>query len=101
MYNVQILLPLCDNSGEPFPADILKALQDELTKRFGGLTAYTRAPAKGVWAPGPIPKCDEIVIVEVMVEDLDKEWWQAFRRHTECILQQHELVIRAIPIEVI
>jgi hypothetical protein len=48
MYLVQVLLPLADNDGNEFPEDVLHGIQAELHKLFGALTAYTRAPAKGV-----------------------------------------------------
>jgi len=32
-------------TGRPLPASNYTAVRDELTERFGGLTAYTRAPA--------------------------------------------------------
>jgi hypothetical protein len=52
MHLIQILLPLADNAGHPFPDDVLQAIQTELSERFGGLTAYNRAPARGVWTEG-------------------------------------------------
>jgi hypothetical protein len=44
-----LLLPLANNQGHAFPDEVLRDIQLELSKRFGGLTAYTRAPAKGIW----------------------------------------------------
>ncbi len=52
MHLVQILLPLADNRGRPFPAAMLGDVRRELTERFGGLTAFTRAPAEGFWEGG-------------------------------------------------
>lgn len=52
MILVQILLPLADNDGVPFPEADLAAVQAELATRFGGLTAHNRAPARGVWNHG-------------------------------------------------
>jgi hypothetical protein len=39
MYLVQILLPVYDNDGRPFPASSYADVRRELTERFGGLTA--------------------------------------------------------------
>lgn len=85
MHLVQVLLPRID-------AEVAK----ELTERFGGLTAYSRAPAEGVWKPG----CghtvrDDIIVVEVMVETLDTAWWGQFRKRVETRLGEQELVVRA------
>ncbi|HEX8373823.1 MAG TPA: hypothetical protein VF606_01440, partial [Geminicoccaceae bacterium] len=53
-YLVQILLPLRDNEGWPFHEDEYLRIRRELTGRFGGLTAYTRVPAEGVWRPDQV-----------------------------------------------
>lgn len=94
-YLVQILLPLADNDGIPFPPEVFRALQGELTSRFGGLTAYSRAPAKGVWAHNDAHQTDDIVMVEVMTDRLDEAWWQGLRTRLERTLRQEAIVIRA------
>jgi hypothetical protein len=101
MYIVQILIPLSDNNGASFAPGLLKSIQDELAARFGGLTAYSRAPAQGIWATDNLPALDDIVIVEVMVEELDNDWWHGFRSRTERLLRQEQLVVRALPIELL
>jgi hypothetical protein len=95
MHLVHLLLPLADNAGNPFPADILKGIQTELSQRFGGLTAYTRTPAKGVWTQGGDQQEDDIVVAEVMAQTLDETWWREFRRRLEDILGQEKIVVRA------
>lgn len=95
---VQILLPLSDNAGKPFPEDVLRRIKEELSDHFGGLTAYERSPARGVWRQGNDQHRDEVVIVEVMTHALDDDWWRRFRRRVESELNQKELVVRAIPI---
>ena len=97
---VQLLIPLRDNRGSSFPASHYAALREELATRFGGITAYTRAPAEGTWdADGRSRDTDDIVIYEVMVDRLDRDWWSAFRRSLEARFEQDELVIRAQQIE--
>jgi hypothetical protein len=99
MQLIQILLPLADNDGMPFPETLLRTLQGELMARFGGLTAFSRAPAKGIWRQGGEKQQDDIVIVEVMADTLDHGWWRDFRRRWEKILRQELLVIRAQDME--
>jgi hypothetical protein len=96
IYLVQLLLPLYDNDGRNFPPSHHAAVRTELTDRFGGLTAYTRAPAQGLWneGSGP-PKRDDIIVYEVMTEVLDRDWWRGFRQTLERRFEQDELVIRA------
>ena len=97
MYLVQILLPLFDNDGRPFEAADYVRLRSELADRFGGVTAYTRAPARGVWKDdaGETNR-DDIVIFEVMTGELDREWWTAFRKQLEVRFRQDTLIVRAL-----
>jgi hypothetical protein len=44
---VQVLLPVYDNAGARFSSDHYDEVRAKLTGVFGGLTAYTRAPAEG------------------------------------------------------
>jgi len=97
-YLVQILLPLYDNEGHPFDTSEYIQLRSELADRFGGVTAYTRAPARGVWkddATGETQR-DDIVIFEVMTDTLDRKWWSAFRQHLEEHFRQDTLIVRAL-----
>ena len=100
MHLVQLLLPLYDNEGRAFPSGHYAGVRATLTDRFGGLTAYTRAPAQGLWSEsdGP-PKRDDIVVYEVMTDTLDRAWWADFRRSLERRFAQEELVIRALGVE--
>jgi hypothetical protein len=73
----------------------MRAVQAELCERFGGLTAYSRAPAKGIWAHDGERQKDDIVTVEVMADKLDENWWREFRARLEKLFGQEELIIRA------
>ena len=100
MHLVQLLLPLYDNEGRPFPASQYAAVRAELTKTFGGLTAYTRAPAEGVWNEGGgRASRDDIIVYEVMVDTLDHAWWARLRAELERRFAQEELVARALSVE--
>jgi hypothetical protein len=92
---VQILLPLYDNDGAAQPAAHFAAVRRELTERFGGFTAFTRAPAEGAWKEGGEVARDDIVVVEVMAEALDETWWRDYRRGLEARFRQEAIVIRA------
>lgn len=98
MHLVQILLPLATNDGVLVPETLIRDIREELVAQFGGLTAYTRAPAHGVWAHDGVRQRDDIAVVEVMVESLDENWWHAFRLRLERLLAQEALVIRAYEI---
>jgi hypothetical protein len=70
-------------------------------KTFGGLTEFSRAPARGEWKPEPGEgvERDHIVVFEVMTEALDRRWWAALRGVLEKRLGQDLIVIRAIEVE--
>lgn len=98
MHLVQILLPLTGNDGTPIPEGIFRDIREELIAQFGGLTAYVRAPAHGVWAHEGVRQKDDIAVVEVMVEMLEENWWRNFRQRLEHLLEQQSVVIRAFAI---
>lgn len=95
MHLIQILLPLADNDGAPFPDGLFAAVQRDLAERFGGVTAFTRAPAEGVWRHAGTRRHDDIIIVEVMAQEIDRDWWRGFRLSLEGIFRQEQIVIRS------
>ena len=95
MHLIQVLLPLYENDGRPLPRDLYRAVAAELTERFGGLTAHTRAPAEGLWKEGPASTArDDIVIYEVMADRLDRAWWRDYRSGLEARFRQEQVVVR-------
>jgi hypothetical protein len=96
-------LPLFDNDGKRLPEDAFRKVRGELTNQFGGLTAYTRAPANGLWQDGDTGETarDEIVVYEVMVDSLDREWWRRYRQTLEQTFRQKELIVRSQAIELL
>ena len=98
---VQMLLPVRDDAGKPFPRELFEQIRHELTERFGGVTSYLRAPATGLWkqsAEAP-PSRDEVVLFEVMSDALDRAFWLSYRDDLEIRLGQSALVVRAIEVE--
>lgn len=98
---VQILLPLRDRDGRPFPRACYAALRCELTERHGGVTAYMRSPAIGLWEDGDgAIERDDVVLVEVVVEAFDRAWWREYAGELARRFGQDEVLVRAIAIEV-
>jgi hypothetical protein len=54
MYLIQPLLPLYDNDKKPFPSHDYEEIRLPLAELFGGVTAFIRSPAVGLWKEGDI-----------------------------------------------
>jgi len=99
MWSVEIFLPLADNQGARFPAALFAAEREVLVERFGGLTAFTRAPADGIWRDGADRAEDDIVIFDVLAGQLDPDWWRRYREHLERVFHQDAILIKATKID--
>jgi len=97
MYLIELLLPTYDNDGQRFPKSDLDRVRRELTGHFGGVTAFVRSPAVGLWTDeaGQVRR-DELAIFEVMADTLDRDWWGDYRRQLERRFRQQEIVVRAM-----
>ena len=101
MVLIQLLLPI----QRPTASDAATPLADtrrELVDRFKGVTAYTRAPAKGLWtAPNGQVEADEIVMVEVVTETFDRAWWRTYTTMLAERFAQDTIHVRALAIELL
>ena len=97
---VQILLPIRLPDGSDVPADALARVRVELTERFGGVTAYSRSPATGLWKSTDMEiERDLVIMIEVVVDVFDRDWWAQYREQLEQRFGQEEVLARAIAIE--
>lgn len=97
---VQIFLPLYDNDQQLFQRSIYDQLEDLLKEQFGGVTFYRNMPVEGLWKDETgKTKYDELIIAEIMIETIDKQWWQQFKQRLEQIFRQEEILIRCIEFE--
>lgn len=94
---IEIFLPLDTGAGETVPLETIEGLVAGLADRFGGATAFTREPAKGLWKSATTMQRDRIIIVEVVVEDVDEAWWRDYRKRLETEFDQEEIMIRVTP----
>ncbi|HYB95418.1 MAG TPA: hypothetical protein VEC39_10615 [Vicinamibacterales bacterium] len=94
---IQILLPIHMRDKTPVPAEIFARVRAELTERFGGVTAYSRSPATGLWkTPDDEVERDQVIMIEVVVDVFDPEWWAAYREQLERWFGQEEVHARAL-----
>jgi hypothetical protein len=95
MYLVELFLPVYDNDGRRFATSRYTEVRQTLIDKFGGLTAFTRAPAEGSERSDGTERRDDIIVFEVMTEILDAPWWNAYRKSLEALFSQERLVVRA------
>lgn len=101
MHLIQLLLPIV-RTADASTSESYRTLRAELIDRFGGVTAYTRSPASGAWVEeGDRVVHDEVIIVEVMTDQLDRVWWRALGARLESQLDQQSIVIRSSNIDML
>lgn len=97
MYIIEVFLPLDTGKGVPVPRETIEGLVAGLADRFGGATAFTREPAEGLWKSPTTMQVDRIIIVEVVVETVDAEWWKTYKGLLELEFDQDQVMIRVSP----
>jgi hypothetical protein len=99
---IQIFLPLYDNQKQPYPKALFDKVREDLAQRFGGVTAYVRSPAVGVWENDAGTVCrDDVILFEVMVDHPDRGWWTGMRRRLEGQFSQESILMRATDVEIL
>ncbi|RKS27436.1 hypothetical protein BJ917_0279 [Pseudomonas sp. WPR_5_2] len=102
MHLIEIFLPLNLNDGAPQPFEHFRCVREQLADHFGGVTAFTRNPAKGISQQEHSGKSeDDIIVYEVMVEAVDRHWWQRYKRDLEERFQQKEILIRVTAVSLV
>lgn len=98
---IQMLLPT-KSSSVAFADDLIHKTRQELTERFGGLTAYMRAPAAGVWtSPDGHVEEDSVVMIEVLSDEFDVAWWRSYAEVLKDRFRQQTIHIRANHVHVL
>ena len=97
MHLVQLLLPVYDNDKRAFPRAYFDQVRQDLTLQFGGVTAFIRSPAVGLWKDNEedITR-DDVIMFEVMTDHLDRNWWNNYRQKLEKTFRQETILVRAI-----
>ena len=104
MVLIQMLLPLVSvaPAGRGARDDAINTTRLELVAAFGGVTAYLQSPAQGVWTgDGGQQERDDVVMVEVVAEAFDRDWWRQFTRRLADRFGQDAMHVRAMPIELL
>jgi hypothetical protein len=101
MYLVQLLLP-ASSRGNAAADEHVARTRAELVEAFGGLTAYQRAPARGVWrSPEGDVEQDDMVMVEVVTPVFDRDWWRRYTDQLRRRFGQQAIHARAMAVELV
>ena len=101
MVLIQLLLPAGGAQGGDHRTAFAET-RAELAARFTGLTAYIRSPAKGVWtAPDGRTEEDDVVMIEIVADRLDRDWWRAYTKTLRERFHQDAIHVRAVAIEML
>lgn len=101
MYLIRFYLPLRDNQGTAFPPQMFRAVEAELSRRFGGVTAHLQSPARGLWQRGARMQADEVVTFEVLVEQANRSWWADYRKALERSFRQEKVMLTMQSVDVL
>lgn len=94
-YLIEILLPTNFECGR----QDLEEITSILVGQFGGVTIHEKSAAHGLWTDNGRTEFDRITFVEVMADEVDRDWWNDYRRILELRLSQSEIVVRFSKIE--
>ena len=99
MHLIHVLLPLQDNHRRHFEPQQFQAVRKELTEKFGGVTAFVRSPAVGIWKEDDQSiSRDEVIMFEVLSDQLNESWWRDYREKLEADFRQDEILIWAVEV---
>jgi hypothetical protein len=102
MVLIQLLLPAAAAENDGVTAGRFTTTREELVEAFGGVTAYARSPAQGLWtSPDGEPAQDEVVMVEVVTDAFERAWWTSYEKVLAERFAQDVIHIRAIPVSVL
>jgi hypothetical protein len=59
------------------------------------VTSFARSPGEGRWKSRGATEHDEIVVIEVMAEEVERAWWSQLRRDLMRDFRQEDIVIRS------
>jgi hypothetical protein len=102
MVLIQLLLPVTTATSDPDADERVRQTRRELVDAFGGITAYLRTPAQGVWtSPQGDRESDAVVMVEIVTGHFDRTWWQPYAAALAARFDQEVIHVRALAVEVL
>ncbi len=97
---IQLLLPRTSGLAPGKLEGCFAETRAELVAAFKGVTAYLRSPAQGLWtAPDGQVEQDEMIMVEVVADEFDVEWWRDYADKLARRFDQEEIHVRALRVD--
>lgn len=92
---VELFIPLINQQNNTSIHKKYNQLRIQLLSKFGGLTIYKRTPVEGLWNDENEKTVqDDIMIYEIMIQQVDLNYWKDLKRSLEKSLNQEEIIIR-------
>jgi hypothetical protein len=103
MFLIQILLPLTGSTAQRTRSRAaFDETRRELVEAFGGITAYSQAPAEGVWTAADGGRAlDTVIMVEVVTRAFDRAWWRDYTATLARRFDQETIHVRALSVELL
>jgi hypothetical protein len=94
-YRFEVLIPLADNEGRPFPWSRIEGVSTRLPKRFGGCRSQPFAPHLGLWKYRGVVYREGLLLLTVDAPraDASLEWMLAFKQRLKRQFQQLEIYV--------
>jgi hypothetical protein len=94
-YRFEILIPLADNQGKPFPASKIEHVSEKLVERFRGCRCQPLAPFVGSWKHRGHVYRDNLLLftVDAPRSDDSMTWMLAFRDRLTTQFSQIEIYL--------
>lgn len=95
MHLVEVFLPTGYPNGDLIPQSIFDLIEGELREKFDGVVVYARKSARTLSRSHARQMEESLLVIEIVTDDLDKEWWKEFRHRTQALFHHDDLLIRA------
>jgi hypothetical protein len=94
-YGFELLVPLADNQGRPFPVSKIECVSPALLERFGGCRSQPLAPHLGLWSHRGIVDREGLLLftVDVPRSDESLDWMAAYKERLKRQFNQVEIYL--------
>ena len=94
-YRFELLIPLLDNEGQPFEAEKIVSVRNQLLSRFGGCRMEPLNPHIGSWTEAEQMYHDQLLMytVDAPREDASLDWFIEYKESLKTEFKQVEIYL--------